>query len=202
MRLETLLRMYYLRHGFEFADAFVIQPLSLMAFENLEKLKADPYGPKSDAIRSSLILAAKGLWDQGQSCYVSRTTLCLLRTRIQQAELHETELKTLDREVNIVLKPDAAECLQIRNVRARWPPSLASLTEDPESQRLSALVERYMRIEGESDSESEDDVDREDYMDDDGNQCDVVGDERTRAMLGRSPGTMTASTTTQAVTPS
>lgn len=201
MRLETLLRIYYLRHGFEFADAFVIQPLSLMAFENLEKLKADPYGPKSDAIRSSLILAAKGLWDQGQSCYVSRTTLHLLRTRIQQAELHETELKTLDREVNIILEPNAAECLQIRNVRSRWPPSLASLTEDPESQRLSALVERFMRIEGESDSESDDD-DGEDYMDDGGEQYDVVSDEKARAAtLCRSPDTITTSTATQAATP-
>ncbi|KAH7041207.1 uncharacterized protein B0I36DRAFT_427472 [Microdochium trichocladiopsis] len=159
MRLETLLRIYFLRHGFECADAYVIQPLSLMGFENVQKLKMDPYGPRSEAARSSLILAAKGLWDQGQNFYVARTTLSLLRETLQQADPHQVEVRLLDREVDFKEQRNAAEQLQIRHVSSRWPPSMASITEDPEGQRLHSLVERYMNIHIESDDEHDGDDD-------------------------------------------
>jgi len=162
MRLETLLRIYYLRHGFECADAFLTQPLSLMAFENLQKLRADPHGPRSEAARSSLILAAKGLWDQGQNFWVARTTLCVLRSNLDRADFCKTELQLLDREVNIQLEPGTREQEQIREVRSRWPPTLASMTDDPEEHRLSALVKQHMHIHMDSDDERDEDEDEQD----------------------------------------
>lgn len=162
MRLETLLRIYYLRHGFECADAFLTQPLSLMAFENLQKLRTDPHGPRGEAARSSLILAAKGLWDQGQNFWVARTTLCVLRRHLEQKDFREAELPLLDREINIRLESGTREHQQIREVRSRWPPTLASMTDDPEEHRLSTLVKQHMRIHMDSDDERDEDEDEED----------------------------------------
>ncbi|KAL0931448.1 C6 transcription factor [Colletotrichum truncatum] len=92
---EALLRLYYLRHGFEYADTYLTHELSVLgfrAFENCQNLTSTTDGVSvspdelSDA-RSTLILAAKGLNEQGLNYYAPFNILCVLVNQMDAYEL-------------------------------------------------------------------------------------------------------------------
>ncbi|KAI0136821.1 hypothetical protein BJ170DRAFT_589783 [Xylariales sp. AK1849] len=72
--LETLVRLYYLRHGFESYDITLSLYVSLLAWSSLrDYVQMKETGSKDqNAMLSTLVLCAKGLWDQGKSYYVSK----------------------------------------------------------------------------------------------------------------------------------
>ncbi len=61
--LETLIRLYFLRHGFESFDPFLVHPLNVLGFSALNRFNASPAASDVDAIRSTIVLAAKGMYD-------------------------------------------------------------------------------------------------------------------------------------------
>ncbi|KAH7027228.1 uncharacterized protein B0I36DRAFT_364465 [Microdochium trichocladiopsis] len=96
-RLETLVRIYHIRHGIDFYDSsmtyyfaflgtFIIQALGAY-YEAMAS--ADPLPPAAkqvlptpvrlEAYRSALIMCAKGLHEQGKSTYVCQVTYYILR---------------------------------------------------------------------------------------------------------------------------
>ncbi|UPL02438.1 hypothetical protein LCI18_013372 [Fusarium solani-melongenae] len=81
---ETILRIYYLRHGFEHGNLMLIQYLAKLAFMALGKLKElstsnsssspmDVGDSDPEAAKSTLLIAQKGLSDQGKSYYFPQT---------------------------------------------------------------------------------------------------------------------------------
>lgn len=81
---ETLLRIYYLRHSFDHGNMMLTQFLSMLAFLALGKLQAfanpdtkntvvfsfDIGDKDPKATRATLLIAQKGLKDQGRSFYL------------------------------------------------------------------------------------------------------------------------------------
>ncbi|KAH8646343.1 hypothetical protein BX600DRAFT_490687 [Xylariales sp. PMI_506] len=146
---ETLLRLYYLRHGFDSADMFLTQTLVVLGFLTTNTLPPAPEPSQPaptpaaaadlEANRSSLILAAKGLRDQGRIFYLSRVTLSLLEGGMRPEE------KQLLGQINDLhdYSRDKRR-LQLHETRAR--------TGDTDAKRLDNLVQRYvgMDIGGES----------------------------------------------------
>src|ERR1700759_5378659 len=75
MCFESLMRMYYLRHGFARSDTYLAHDLAVLAFMAQDRLKllssseADDSPASVEDTRSTLILAAKGLHDQAENYY-------------------------------------------------------------------------------------------------------------------------------------
>ncbi|KAK4177803.1 hypothetical protein QBC36DRAFT_345114 [Triangularia setosa] len=106
---ETLLRLYYLRHGFSYGDQFLVQPLNTLGFWSLSKIHTitaptheDDDNNNNDlkATRSTLLLAAKGLHQQSASFYLDRITFQLLcsKMRPQERQLLDSEVFFHDRD--------------------------------------------------------------------------------------------------------
>ena len=62
--LQTLVRLYYLRHGFEAMDLYIVIPLMLIAYECINIIEKQFSEAKLEALRSTLVLVTKGLYNQ------------------------------------------------------------------------------------------------------------------------------------------
>ncbi|GAB1321084.1 hypothetical protein MFIFM68171_11294 [Madurella fahalii] len=151
LHFETLVRLYYLRHGFDYGDTFLGQPLNQLAFISLKKIlaAADTNAPSNpcdlDSTRSTLILAAKGIHDQGKSHYLCRVTFQMLKNKMRPAE--RDMLGTVIGEVEDDANKKFQEQQILRGVRSRLVPSAVSIADDPELHRLGTLVSQHMQLE-------------------------------------------------------
>lgn len=91
--LETVARMYYTRHGFEACDSSLAYSLALLASVSLRALEGGGDGARlaagrgwPEVLRSTLVLAMKGLHEQGRHLHVCKVLFRLLRDRMQPAE--------------------------------------------------------------------------------------------------------------------
>jgi len=130
--LETLIRLYFLRHGFESFDPFLIHPLNVLGFSTINKINANPFSLDIDATRSTIVLAAKGMYDQGQSHYIGYVTL-----RFLKSSMRPEDMLLLDQVAAVQDVEDDVPERQIHEIQARWVPSIMRVTDDPEAQRLS-----------------------------------------------------------------
>jgi len=153
MCFETLMRLYYLRHGFEAADLFSMHYLTVLSFMSVAKLKtlassATPSLAAVDDARATLILAAKGLRDQGQNYYLSHTMYHLVRS---QASSEDAELML--KFVHVRKEESEAWQLRSRHVQSQFPVNIIQITEDPENKRLSNMIKQYADMALESASQ-------------------------------------------------
>ncbi|KAH7032659.1 putative C6 transcription factor [Microdochium trichocladiopsis] len=142
-RLEVLLRIYYLHHGSEFYDIFMIQLLSYTAFIRLKELAAEsiegtPGDDKvRDAKRSTIILAAKGLYDQAANSYLAEAVLHMVKDGMDAQDLSILQgYLTLRNERD----DGARRSLIAQHVRSAWPIGVVGMDEDFEDLKLSNRV--------------------------------------------------------------
>lgn len=111
---ETLLRMYYLRHGFETYDFSLFQYLPLLAFSSLRDVE-DVSTPveEQQGLRSTLLLSAKGLWEQGRNMAICKPMFSQLRDAVKDPELQ--------REISQFADNTLDEGLLRRELRSKWP---------------------------------------------------------------------------------
>ena len=134
LRLETVLRLYYLRHGFENYDLVMVLFLSMVGFMQLDGLKS-PDPEMDEGRRSTLVLSAKGLRDQGRNFYLSEVVFCMLEGAIGE------ENRRLLTEIAIVAEEDKERTVMISEyVQSAWPIDITSIVHDPEEKRLGNLV--------------------------------------------------------------
>jgi hypothetical protein len=142
---ETIVRLYYLRHGFEHSDIFGVQYLNIIAFGALKQLKEAITNPEMDEVRSSLILAAKGLHDQGRSWYLPHSVFQLVRNAMSPEDCD-----ILERFANVSLKDeagDSAMSFRIEYAQSQYPLDLAKPHDtDPDTRRLGNLLKQSMKI--------------------------------------------------------
>ena len=142
-RLQTLIRLYYLRHGFEAMDLFIVIPLMLAASECIDAIEAEtsPFDFGMDVLRSTLILAIKGLHGQCKNHYLANALFRVTRGRLPPREvaLLESNLDWKDEQL------DGAPNL-VQEVRSHWPVSIAKNAEDIENHLLKNLVESYAHL--------------------------------------------------------
>ena len=141
IHLETLLRIYYLRHGFEGLDVFLLAPLTLVGFMSLDAMN-EPAVKEDEQTRNELlsaaILCAKGLSDQAQSQFSAGVIFRLLRDRMAPEDVDALKTFVKVEEIEEVTEP------RLNYVQSMIPVNVVSIADDPESRRLSNLLKQYV----------------------------------------------------------
>ncbi|KAF5559337.1 nitrogen assimilation transcription factor nirA [Fusarium napiforme] len=140
IRVETLLRLYYLRHGFESYDIFAISLLAFIGFMQAKTLDSAE-AASLESRRSTVVLVAKGLQDQSQNCYLARLVLRILKSSVGNE--NQFLLKELDNEE----EDEEAERVMEEQVKSSWPIDLEWIDVDPEKKRLENLIKRTKELE-------------------------------------------------------
>jgi hypothetical protein len=89
-QLESLLRIYYLRHGFEAYDSMLLVHLVHLANVTLTRIAMierspslrETSGEDIETLRSTLILCLKGLHDQSKNFYLSGVVFDVMKNRL------------------------------------------------------------------------------------------------------------------------
>lgn len=139
--LQTLVRLYYLRHGFEAMDLFIVIPLMLACCGCIEAINEQTPEDALEGLQSMLILTAQGLYNQRRNHYLAEALYRVIRGRMrpQEASLLRSTSAIDDAE------PEGKQQM-IQAVRSHWPVSVVRKKEDIESQILTNLVENYARL--------------------------------------------------------
>ena len=139
--LQTLVRLYYLRHGFEAMDLFIVIPLMLIASECINIIDEQTPVARLEALRSTLILVTKGLYSQRRNHYLAKALFRVIRGRMYPRELAilKDTMKVDDEEIGE--KQDMEQA-----VRSQWPVSVVKRKEDLDSHILKNLVDDYARL--------------------------------------------------------
>lgn len=133
--LQTLIRLYYLRHGFEAMDLFIVIPLIFVGFKCLDSINDGVSKSELDLLRSTLMLVVNGLYHQRRNHYLAEALYRVVRGRMRPEEValaRETlELKEDESEGTLVLK---------QAVRSHWPVSVVKTKEELDAHILANLV--------------------------------------------------------------
>ena len=144
IRLETLVRLYYLRHSFESCDTFMVYFLMLLGNLTLEDLATDAKTKDSaladpQAFRSTLILCAVGLNSQGQSYHLGNLVYRAFLDRMKPDDMDLVKAFTPSQDV------DDDQLLMAQDIRSQWPIPIIKINEDPKTANLETLVKEYER---------------------------------------------------------
>ncbi|TQV99012.1 C6 transcription factor [Cordyceps javanica] len=135
--LETLVRLYYVRHSFERLDTFLVQPLTELSTV-LQTGTGARHVQDAEALRSTLLLCAQGLRDQGRNHYLGQVLFHLAR------EHAGPELRGLI-DKHLYPGPQAEAPLAAvlsQQVHSNWPANLISALDEAKNLRLSAVLKR------------------------------------------------------------
>ncbi|XXH04590.1 DNA helicase rad5 [Hypoxylon texense] len=168
IRLETLLRLYYLRHSFESYDPLLMHWLMFLGDVVLQRLHhhqlhhhqqsgAGSSGATVpldlESLRSTLILCAKGLYDQGLNYHIGVLVYRLLRSRMQASDLDLLRTHILTSSSPSSASPpagaDAADQdppLMMQYVQAQWLAPIDTPTGDPSRRTLEYLLREYEKL--------------------------------------------------------
>ncbi|KAH7186633.1 hypothetical protein DER44DRAFT_816856 [Fusarium oxysporum] len=139
--LETVLRLYYLRHSFEHGDTYLTYFLSILANTTIENMNRDSVSPDDvealKILRATLILAVKGLYDQGQHVYVSSAMCRLIRDRMTNEDMNALRRHT-------TWKDD--QPLVPHYVRSTFPVTIVMLDEDWQMETVENLAKKYDQL--------------------------------------------------------
>jgi hypothetical protein len=86
---ETLIRLYYLRHGFEGTDIFLLHFLGLLNHITMSAIETSTGSSFLEARRSTLLLLTKGIHDQSHVHFFARA---ILRYQVSLMRLEDVEL--------------------------------------------------------------------------------------------------------------
>ena len=143
---ETILRLYYLRHGFEHSDTYMAHGWNVLANMALARIKSatKPSNQELDDARSTLLLAAKGLNEQGKNYYVYYV---LFRVLVQ--ELDPADVNAMKTFLSPRRDDSEADQLRTKHVHAQYPVNIQGLWDNPDRQRLCNRVKpEEMGLEG------------------------------------------------------
>ncbi|EXL70936.1 hypothetical protein FOPG_13305 [Fusarium oxysporum f. sp. conglutinans race 2 54008] len=142
--LETVFRLYYMRHGFEIFDPLMLQFHSFVGFMALKELSDGREKPPGlvKALQSTLALATLGLRDQGKNSYLGDTIFRILRDMAASKHaLPANEIIAMSKEDEDT-KAEIAE-----HINSQFPINVVSIADDPEPHRVESLISQYKEIE-------------------------------------------------------
>lgn len=140
---ETVMRLYYLRNGYEGGNMILLHFLAVLSFMALgEEIGISTPGAIGSAYwqedtRSTLILTAKGLHEQGMNYFLGATISHVLRN-----QMAANDAAILDRHCTTSEDPVLNEA-RAMHVKAQYPLNIAKMTNDPETQRLENIIKQY-----------------------------------------------------------
>ncbi|KAH7109611.1 putative C6 transcription factor [Dendryphion nanum] len=143
--LQTLFRLYFLRHGYEAMDLFIVIPLTLAASDCIDAINDQTPTSELEALRSTLILVVTGLHSQRRNHYLAQALFRVTRGRMRPAEV------SLFRSIkNIDMDAEDERPNMTQVVRSNWPISVVKKQKDRDAYVLKNLVDSYahLNIEG------------------------------------------------------
>jgi hypothetical protein len=153
-QLETLLRIYYLRHGFESYDSMLLVHLvhlGNVALMRLARSEIDPaYTGDAqntiESLRSTLVLCLKGLYDQSKNFYLSGVVLGVMKNRLS------VENRDIVGQYIMLHDPDAdpEPTDRSQTITSDYVIPVVNLNEDPEAGRLAKMVLHFSRLSHET----------------------------------------------------
>jgi hypothetical protein len=139
--LETVLRLYDLRHSFHHGDTYLTYFLSTLANITIGNMNRDTISPddveKLKILRGTLILAVNGLYNQGQHIYISSAMCRLMRDRMTKEDMNALRQHT-------TLK--YGQPLAPNYVRWTFPVTIVMLDEDWQMETVENLAKKYDQV--------------------------------------------------------
>lgn len=143
------MRLYYLHHGYEIPDGHMAHNLMVLAYKGLSQrnmpsklYKSVNAEPNSVAeARSTLILAQKGLHDQGKNYFLPWALF----------QIVEQEMRPEDRDAlyeSVMILKEQSEALKLREkyMSSQYPVGLDKLDEPPGGRQLSQLTKGFTEL--------------------------------------------------------
>lgn len=146
-RFETIIRIYYIRHCYDFTDLFMVYHLALLGNYALSKMHSDAtlVGPNSDSnkrrLLSTVFLCLKGLYEQGRGADVGIMIYSVLMNKLNQRDRD-----LLYSELGLTTYPDENAADMAKRCRSIWPIPPAKRGEDPKKFSLDALVKSTQKM--------------------------------------------------------
>ncbi|KAL2261349.1 hypothetical protein VTK26DRAFT_4346 [Humicola hyalothermophila] len=113
--LETIVRLYYLRHGFEGFDGYLLHFLGSLNHLTMTTIEAGTDSRFLESRRSTILLLTKGIHDQGRNSFVARAIL-----RLQVRSMRPEDVELLKRFVDIETEQMVFGPLE-QTVYSNWP---------------------------------------------------------------------------------
>ncbi|RTE81585.1 hypothetical protein BHE90_003910 [Fusarium euwallaceae] len=139
--LQTLVRLYYLRHGFEAMDLFVVIPLMLTGYDCIDAIGDQTPPTELETLRSTLILIAQGLYSQRRNHYLAEALFRVIRGRMRPQEL-----ALLKGTMSLEEQEAVNELDVMQPVKSHWPVSVVKKQEDVDAHILKNLVKSYASL--------------------------------------------------------
>lgn len=133
IRLETLVRLYYLRHGFEELNSFMVQFCASLCQMTIDTIAAEEGYLDIEHLKSTVLLAAKGLYDQSRSYYLAKGAFWIQLHAMRQEE------RELMRKFVVMDGDEVLEGKLEQGFQSDWPAYGRSYHEERRS--LSNLLE-------------------------------------------------------------
>jgi hypothetical protein len=149
---ETILRIHYLRHSFEYGNMMLTRFLAMLAFlalnninslntENTSNTKLTNFGTGHSDLKeakATLLMAQKGLSDQGRGYYLPRT---LLRDITSHMSHHDANVL----QSFITIPPEGPEKVRQRKLymESHCPPDILRLANDASQQPDGNWIRRF-----------------------------------------------------------
>ncbi|OAQ69979.1 nitrate assimilation regulatory protein nirA [Pochonia chlamydosporia 170] len=141
---EALMRLYYLRHGYETSDTYLTHTLAVMAFMSLGQLSSAVASTDSvslndiEDLRSTVYLAAKGLVDQGKNYYIPYTLFEVIKRQLSPDDVNKL-LGFLDvRESGY-----GSSRLRTEHIQAQYPVNILDMADHPDKKRLGNMIREF-----------------------------------------------------------
>ncbi|KAF1912974.1 hypothetical protein BDU57DRAFT_340740 [Ampelomyces quisqualis] len=152
LSLETLLRLYYIRHSYDSHNGMIVYFSILVGNMAIEALSRARNGTSQVAVdekvlRQTLILCARGLESQGQSYHLANLAFRAFQDRVDPTDLQVLQSYCKPRDL------DAEQDSIAQHSYSHWPLPIIKLNEDPKSATLDTLLEEYRHLELEDESD-------------------------------------------------
>lgn len=135
------MRLYFLRHGYEYSDTYLTHTLAVLAFMALERLRSTVDPDESEDVRSTIYLTAKGLADQGKNYFIPSTLFEVLRSQMSPDDV-TTLLSFLD----LPNRNSVSSRLRIEHIQAEYPVNIVDMTDHPEKRRLGKMIKDFASL--------------------------------------------------------
>ena len=146
LRLETLLRLHYQRHSFVCCDPYLIYFLVLLGYMVLGELDIGKANSTSEsrptnheALRSTLVLCATGLYNQAQHMHLGTSSLVAFRGCMKSEE------ESLLTRYVALQDADGRQPIASQHHQTAWVLPVVTLIDDPKNASIEALVNVFRK---------------------------------------------------------
>ncbi|KAF2655122.1 hypothetical protein K491DRAFT_693149 [Lophiostoma macrostomum CBS 122681] len=144
LMLETVMRLYYMRHSFDSCDPWIAFALAIIGNTAITNLSTGSSNEPRilDAYLSTLILSAQGLNSQSLHYHLGTLLAIQLQSAMESKDLQRVQTYVTAAGIN-----SHDQGLIAQHSHSQWPLPIIGINEDPEKVRLKNLVKALEDVE-------------------------------------------------------